>query len=120
MNNVIRNEGLIFVPYDTTYDECYVVQSEGVLRGYDTTPRNNTSYNYRDYYVNSNYIYRDGSGSWSQYSTLPVCLDSNLITNNFYYRVDFDKILIMFVIMSIFIIYVPVKVFSKLFKRGTL
>lgn len=110
----------IYVPDDIYFDECYVLQGDGVIRGYDTQPRNNTSYNYRDYYINSNYMYREGSGTWSQYSTLPVCLDSNLITNNFYYRVDFYKILIMFIIMAIFILYIPVKVFSKIFKRGVL
>lgn len=113
-------DNLIYMPDDIFYDECYVVQNENVIRGYDTVPHNNTSYNYRDYYINSNYIYKDGSGTWSQYSTLPTCLDSALITNNFYYRVDFYKILIMFIIMCIFIIYIPVKVFSKLFKRGVL
>lgn len=110
----------IYVPDDIYYDECYVLQGDGVIRGYDTVPRNNTSYNYRDYYINSNYMYRDGSGSWSQYTTLPVCLDDALITNNFYYRVDFYKILIMFLIFNIFCIYFPIKLFSKIFKKGGL
>ena len=113
-------EYLIYVPEDNTYDECYVLTGDGVIRGYDTIPAYNTTYNYRDYYINSNYMYRSGSGQWSSYTTLPVCLDNTLITNNFYYRVDFYKILIMFTIMSIFIIYIPVKVFSKIFKRGVL
>lgn len=110
----------IFVPEDTTYNKCYVVQSEGVIRGYDRVPSNNTSYNYRDYYINSDYIYRDGAGTWSQYSTLPVCLSSDVITNDFYYRVDLYKILIMFIIFAIFAIYIPIKIFSKLFRKGGL
>ena len=111
---------LIFVPSSTTYNKCYVVQSEGVIRGYDTTPSYNTSYNYRDYYIRSSYIYKDGSGSWNNYSTLPVCLDNDIITNDFYYRLDLSSILIIFLIINIFAIYLPIKIFSKLFKKGGL
>lgn len=108
----------IFMPIDNTYNKCYVVQNENVIRGYDRRPQTNTTYNYRDYYINSNYIYKDGYGSWSQYATLPICLNSNIITNDFYYRNDFPDILIMFTIMSLFIIYIPLKIVSKLFKKG--
>lgn len=107
----------IFVPEDSTYDMCYVVQSEGVIRGYDTIPRNNANYNYRDYYINSDYIYRDGSGSWSSYTTLPTCLDQSVITNDIYYRVDLYKILIIFIILAIVIIVVPFKLMSRVFGR---
>ena len=108
---------LIYMPSSTTYNKCYVVQSEGVIRGYDRIPANNTSYNYRDYYINSSYIYRDGNGSWSQYSTLPICLDSSKITNDFYYRLDLSNILICFLIINIFAIYLPIKIFSKILGR---
>lgn len=107
----------IFVPSDNTYNKCYVIQNENVIRGYDRVPSNNTSYNYRDYYFNANYIYRDGNGNWSQYSTLPICLSSNAITNEFYYRNDFSSILIIFFIMSIFIVIIPIKLFSRMFGR---
>ena len=110
----------IFVPSDTTYNKCYVVQSEGVIRGYDRQPNYNTNYNYRDYYINSNYIFRDGSGQWGQYSTLPICLDNNIITNDYYHRNDFSSILIIFFIINIFAIYLPIKIFSKIFRKGAL
>lgn len=110
----------IFLPTDSTYNKCYVVQSEGVIRAYDRVPSNNTSYNYRDYYIKSNYIYKDGNGSWSQYTTLPICLDSSLITHDFYYRLDLSNILVIFLIINIFGIYLPIKIFSKIFKRGGL
>lgn len=108
---------MIYVPDLENY-ECYVVQSEGVLRGYEETPKNNTTVNYRDFYINSNYIYKDSSQSFSSYTNLPVCLSSNVITTDVYYRNDFDSILIIFLIMSIFCFYIPLKIFSKLFKRG--
>lgn len=114
------NDYHIYVPDDSTYDSCYVVQSDGVIRGYDRTPSYNSSYNYRDYFINSSYIYRDGTGTWNNYSTLPICLDSNIITNDIYYRLDFPNILIMFLIINIFGIYLPIKIFSKLIFKGGL
>lgn len=105
------------MPSDTTYNKCYVVQNEDVIRGYDRVPSNNTSYNYRDYYINSDYIYKDGNGTWSQYTTLPVCLSSSVITNDFYYRVDLSNIMIIFFVMFFFIVYIPIKLFSRLFGR---
>ena len=110
----------IYVPNDATYNKCYVVQSEGVIRGYDRVPANNTNYSSRDYYINSSYIYRDNSGSWGQYSTLPICLSSDVITNDIYYRQDMPQILLMFLIINIFGIYLPIKIFSKLFRKGGL
>lgn len=104
----------IYMPQDNTYNKCYVVQSEGVIRGYDRTPSNNVSYNYRDYYINSDYIFKDGNGTWSQYATLPICLSSDIITNDFYYREDITSILITFSILVIFTIYLPIKLFLRL------
>lgn len=108
---------MIFMPDDNTYNKCYVVQGEGIIRGYDRIPQNNVNYNYRDYYINSNYIYRDGYGSWSQYTTLPICLDNNIITNDFYYRNDFDSICIIFMTCFFFIFFLPFKLFKKFFGR---
>lgn len=108
---------MIYVPSDNTYNKCYVVQSEGVIRAYDRVPSNNTNYNYRDYYIQSDYIFRDGSGQWSQYTTLPICLDSSIITNNYYYRTDFANICIIFLTMFFFIIYLPFKLYERFFRR---
>lgn len=107
---------MIYVPDLTNY-KCYVVQSEGVLRGYEEVPVNNSTVGYRDFYINSNYIYRDGFQTFGQYSNLPVCLSSDVITSDVYYRNDFDSILIIFLIMSIFCLYIPLKVFLRLFRR---
>lgn len=111
---------LIFIPQDDTYNKCYVVQNENVIRAYDTLPSHSASYNYRDYYINSSYIYKDGNGQWSQYSNLPICLAEYVITHDEYYRLDYYKSLIMFFIMSIFCIYLPIKLFSKIFRKGVL
>lgn len=106
---------MIYVP-DLNY-KCYVVQSEGVIRSYEETPRNNSDINYRDYYIRSNYIYKDGTQSFGTYTTLPTCLESSVLTDSPYYRNDFDSILIIFLIMCIFCFYIPLKVFTRLFRR---
>lgn len=106
---------MIYVP-DERYN-CYVVYQEGVLRGYEQVPTYNSTIAYRDFYIDNNYIYRDGVQSFSNYSTLPICLDSSVLSTEYYYRNDFDSILIIFAIMAFFIIYLPLKVFSRLFRR---
>ena len=98
----------IYVPDLTNY-KCFVVRSEEVIRAYKQTPTNNSTIEYRDYYFNSNYLYQDGEQSFSQYTTLPVCLSKNDLTDNYAYRNDFDKILVITLILSIFIIYIPSK-----------
>lgn len=106
-----------FVPQDSNYDDCYVVQSEGVIRGYAQTPQVNTTVNYRDYYVNSHYMYKDGSQTFSNYSSPPTCLSSTTLTNNVFYRNDIDGILTVFLILSIFCFWIPYKIISRAFGR---
>lgn len=106
----------IFVPDITNY-KCYIVQSEGVLRGYEEVPKRDTDVNYRDFYIKSNYIYKDGIQSFGPYSTLPICLQNDVLTTDLYYRNDLDSILIIFLIFSIFAIYLPIKLILRLFKR---
>lgn len=108
---------MIYVPSDNTYNKCYVVQSEGVIRGYDRVPTYNTTINYRDYFIESDYIFRDGVASFSNYSTLPTCLSNDIITNSYLYRTDLDKILVCFIIIVIFCLYFPYKIISRAFGR---
>lgn len=109
----------IYVPDLENY-KCFVVQSEGVIRAYEKIPTNNSDVNYRDYYINSSYIFKDGISSFGPYSNLPYCLSFENLTSDVYYRNDIDKILVIFLIMCIFCFYIPIKIFSKLFKKGGL
>lgn len=106
---------MIYVP-DTNY-KCYVVQSEGIIRAYEQVPGYNTNINYRDYYINSGYIYRDGNSNFGSYSSLPACLSSDVVTDNVYYRNDLDKILVITLILFIFIILIPLKIILRFFRR---
>ena len=107
---------MIYVPDLNSY-ECFVVQNENTIRAYEEYPSTNKTINYRDYYTSSNYMYKDGTQNFSQYATLPICLTNDVLTDNFYYRNDFDSILVIFFIMSIFAFYLPLRLFMKLFKR---
>lgn len=106
----------IYVPDLENY-ECFVVQGEGVIRAYEQRPVQNRTINYRDYYINSSYIYRDGDQTFSNFTTLPTCLASNVVTDSVYYRNDFDSILIIFMILCIFCFLIPLKVFMRFFRR---
>lgn len=110
---------MIYVPDLTNY-ECFVVRDSNTIRAYKTTPQNNSTIEYRDYYINSNYLYQDGEQTFSQYTTLPVCLSQDKLTSDVYYRNDLDSILIIFLIISIFAFYIPLKLFGSFYKRRTL
>lgn len=107
----------IYVPQDNTYNKCYVVQSEGVIRGYEEIPQTNRTINYRDYYINSDYIYRDGYQTFSSYSTPPTCLSSDVLTNDYWYRLDLTNVLLNVTIISLFGLYFPWRIFKCLFGR---
>lgn len=107
---------MIYVP-DLQKYKCFVIQSEGVIRAYEQVPHNNSNIDYRDYYIHSNYIYRDGNQQFSQYATLPICLKNEEVTDSVYYRNDFADILIIFAITSIVVVYLPLKIFMRLFRR---
>lgn len=109
----------IYVPDLENY-QCYVVQGEGIIRAYEATPFHNSTVNYRDYYIESSYIYRDGSQQFSSYATLPVCLEKAALTNEVYYRNDFDSILIIFLILCLIFFWYPIKLLTRFFKRWSL
>lgn len=109
----------IYVPEKENY-ECYVVQSEGVIRAYEEKPTQNRIVNYRDYYIESDYIYKDGTQQFSSYSNTPTCLSSDVITSEVYYRNDFDSILIIFLILCIIFFWFPLKLITRIFKRWSL
>lgn len=107
---------MIYVPNLDNY-ECVVVRSEEIIRAYEELPRNNSESSYRDFYYNSNYYFNDGVQTFSQYTTLPSCIDNSNLTDDIWYRNDFDKILIIFLILFIFIVYFPLKIIFRFIKR---
>lgn len=104
----------IYLP--TTNYACYVVQDNNTIRAYNSQPRNNSSSQYTDYYVNSHYIYRNGVQTWGSTSTLPTCMGSTFTTNVFY-RNDMADILVMFFIILLVCFYFPYRLISRMFGR---
>lgn len=109
----------VYLPIDNVNDfACYSVFDKDTIRAYFNKPQINTSSNYIDFYINSHYLEKEGTQSWGSYAQyLPTCISSSAITTDFYYRNDMSEILVIFIILCIFIFYIPIKVFLRLFRR---
>lgn len=108
----------IYLPVeDFSSNSCYVIQDKDTIRAYKQMPVINSTIDYIDYYINSHYIYKNSSQNFGPYSTIPVCLNTDVLTNNLYYRNDMPDILLMFLIICIFAFYIPFKIVSRFFKK---
>ncbi len=109
----------IYLPIDNISNfACYSVFDKDTIRAYYTQPQLDSSSEYVDFYINSHYLQKTGTQSWGQWnSSLPTCLSTDKITNDVYYRNDFDSVLIIFLILFIFIIVLPYKIMSRAFGR---
>lgn len=111
---------MIYVP-DLDY-QCFVVQDMNTIRAYKVKPYNpvynqNVQLTYTDYYVNSHYMSKNGTQNFNYNTTLPTCIDSALVTNDFYYRNDISDILITFLIFLFIGFVMPFKIITRFFKR---
>lgn len=106
----------IYVP-DYSSSNCAYINSSDIIRVYDSVPQNGRTIAYKDYYIKSSYIYNTGSTTFSQYSTLPTCINSDRITTDYWYRNDFDSILVILFIILILCFYFPYRIISRLFGR---
>lgn len=104
---------MIYVP-ESDYS-CYVVRDTNTIRAYKEVPRNNNEVEYRDFYVNSHYMYNDGKQNFNSNSTLPVCINKNDITDKFSYRNDFADILIISVVLIGVVWFLVSKLIKTLF-----
>lgn len=100
-------------------NNCIVVDNlnSGYIRVYNFTPYSNSIVGFTDYFIEYDYITRTGSQSFSSYNYTVNCQPHDNFTTNFYYRVDFDRILVIFLILCIFCFLVPLKAFMRLFRR---
>lgn len=102
----------IYLPSEYMNKPCYVINN-GYIRVYNTINTNyqNTVY---DVYINQDYMVKRGTAS---YSSSTVCDTANEYTDNFYYRTDIDKILVIFLILAIICVLCPLKIMTRFFKR---
>ena len=104
----------IYLPVEVQSNNCPVMVSNGRLRLYDRTSQNyNDNVHYYDFYLDNNYITTEGYGTAYNQN----CMSTDNFTTEFYYRNDFDKILLIFFILLIILIYFPYKMISRLFGR---
>lgn len=107
---------LVYVPEYNSGNCAYIYNSD-IIRVYESQPRNNTTINYKDYYIKSSYIYNEGSTTFGSYASLPVCINSNRITTEVYYRNDFSSILVIFFLLSFICFWIPWKILCRIFRR---
>lgn len=101
----------IYLPTEYLNKPCYVINN-GYIRVYNTT--NNSNNIVYDIYINQDYqVRRTTSG----YSSSTYCDTMNQYTDDIYYRTDFDKILVIFLILCIFCFLLPLKIFVRFFRR---
>ncbi len=111
---------MIYVP-DLSYS-CYVLVNKDTIRAYTLKPYNPTYNNsvnidYRDYYINSHYLYNDSYETFNYYSKIPTCLSTDLLTTAYFYRNDAPDIMLLFVLIAGFIFFFG-RMFLRTFFRG--
>ena len=105
-----------YVPVESISDySCYVVFDSNTIRAYYYQPVIGTNL-YTDFYVNSHYMQKEGSQEISNTIELPLCLSSDDITNDYYYRNDISHIIVI-VCFVLFFIFLAIRIFSRLFGK---
>lgn len=109
---------MIYLPFENVNDyACYYFYNSETIRAYKTMPTQGATVQYDDYYINSHYLYQNGSQTFGNYSNIPTCLSTSRLTNVYSYRNDFaDIMLIVFVFVFIFGFLIH-KFIKQLFKR---
>lgn len=106
----------VYVP-EFSNGNCAYIYNSDIIRVYNSQPQHNSTITYKDYYIKSSYIYNEGSTTFSNYSTLPTCINSNRITTNVMYRNDIDSIMVVFFILLLICFYFPYRIISRAFGR---
>lgn len=100
----------IYLPTDYVNKNCKVVFND-YIRVYD----NNTYTSWTDIYFKNDYMLKSG---YSQYGQSNVTCDIlNTYTDNIYYRYDIESCLVIFLVLFIFCIYLPYRIFGRAFGR---
>lgn len=95
-------------------NKCYEYQDTTILRVYDTINLNEDN-NYTDYNTSNHYSSIKGT----QYlMSIPICINHEDLTHEFYYRNDFSHILVIFFIMFFVIFFIPFKIIMRFYRKG--
>lgn len=109
---------MIYLPIELTSSNCVYVYDKDTIRVYDNNRFSTGTFSYTDYYVNSHYLARTGSTTFSNYSNnYPICSSISDFTTNFWYRNDLPDILISFAVIFGFTLFF-IGFICKTFFRG--
>lgn len=103
---------MIYVPDNLPYSACYVLRDNYTLRVYERQPSYNSTIHYIDVALDNHYLYREGEQTFSNYTTLPVCISSDRITHAWSYRTDFADIMVslsFIVVFGVLALSLPIK-----------
>ena len=105
----------IYLPSTISNSNCAYIYDKDTIRVYDSHPQVNTTISYTDYFINSDYITRTGSTTFTQYSTLNYnCLNYQDFTTNAVYRTDFYKSFLLFFLFVLLAWFICSKVYRRL------
>lgn len=109
----------VYLPIDNVNDyKCYSVFDKDTIRAYYEFPILDSQINYTDFYINSHYLEKDGVQRFYNSSYLPICLPTDSITTDLFYRTDLYQCLIIFVLLVLIMFWAPLKLtWFRLFRR---
>lgn len=99
----------IYIPELYINSPCKVINN-GYIRAYT----NNNLTNYVDIYINQDYMIKEG---FSNYGYTGYCDNLNTYTSEFWYRTDIDKIVLIYFIFILSIIFVVKVILFRFFRR---
>lgn len=90
----------IYLPDEVTSSNCAYMYDKDTIRVYESVPQVNSTIDYTDYFINSDYYTRTGSTSFGQWSTINYdCIPYQDFTTNYVYNLGFPKIVLMALII---------------------
>lgn len=98
----------IYIP-DQYINNCNVIYPS-FIRSY----LDNSYTDYVDIFFKSDYYLQRGTDTSG---ITPLCDNLNSFTTDVWYRYDISHILIIFLILTIFVVYLPYKIYSRVFGR---
>lgn len=108
----------VYLPIDDLSSvACFVITNQDTIRAYYQTPRQNSTANYVDFYVNSHYLRTSGTQTWGNTSNLPTCVDRSIFTNDIVYSNEFPDGLFIFCVLFFFCIYFPYRLVRRMLGR---
>lgn len=109
---------MIYLPIeDFNSYSCYTFNDSETIRAYKTNPTINSTVDYTDYFINSHYLYNNGSETFTDVSILPICIEKERLTNAYSYRNDFSDIILVVLAFCLLFGFIIHKLVKQIFKR---